>query len=239
MPDTEELGPILEAHAHAPLLVRTTAIAVDLCISVAFGSIAYALISLYAPLDTAAAKMPMLVVIVGVVIYLAWGRNRFHSVGRSLHALMLFRPEGRIPGIRGRPLTVYIAAEPEVSNKPLVLSILVIVAMSILAALALAQALSSTRVFQVVQLHAESAQPFQKRYGARLTLSPLPRALLIGEQKAYAQVSASWGDTQRLLDFHLSRVSGAWQVVSVAEGVPGRFANYALAAPDDEMPPVP
>ena len=234
--DDVGLEPVIESHAHAPLLIRATAIAVDLCLAVAAASAACALISLITPLDTAAAKLPMLVVVVAVVVYLAWGRNRYPSIGRSLHGLMLFRPTGPIAGIRGRPITVYIDAIPNASNRPLELSILMIVGGSVMAALALAQSLASTQVFQLVEAHAETVQPFQARYGAPIELSPLPRALLIGKQRAYAQVSAKWGETQALLDFFLKREGGAWRIEQVSEGLPGRFANYALATPDDEVP---
>ena len=234
--DDVGLEPVIESHAHAPLLIRATAIAVDLCLAVAVASAACALISLLTPLDTAAAKLPMLVVVVAVVVYLAWGRNRYPSIGRSLHGLMLFRPTGPIAGIRGRPITVYIDAIPNAGNRPLELSILVIVGGSVLAALALAQSLASTQVFQLVEAHAQTAQPFQARYGAPIELSPLPRALLIGKQRAYAQVSAKWGEKQALLDFFLKREGRAWRIEQVSEGLPGRFANYALATPDDEVP---
>ena len=223
----------------ATMLRKGTAIAVDLSLAVTIASMCFGLVSWFVPLDDPAAKAPIGVIIAVAMIYLVWGRDRFYSPGRNIFRLQLARLPGVVPGLLGRSVSVHIDAEPPDDKRPTAFSICLIAAMTIAAGVALAAGLSTTHIFRAVQEHAV-AQPSLASRGGRLPeLASLPRALLIGKERGYVQVSARWGDEVDVLDFFLTRDKRRWQVVAVEPTKSRQLANYSLGAAPADMPPVP
>ena len=222
----------------ASLLVRCSAMAVDLCLTVAACALALALMSMATPADSAAAKLPILLILIAACVYIGWGRMRLASAGRGVFRLQVARlaePSAR----PGRPLTVHRDVQPVHSTRAVGTAFIIMASCALLTTLALTQVLSTTTVFSAVKLHAQSAQPFAARYGAPPTLSTLPTAVLIGEQRAYVQVGAKWGEQSGLLDYYLIRREGRWQVRSFEHARERLLARYALTAPEKDIPTPP
>lgn len=223
----------------ASMLRKGTAIAVDLSLAVAIASVCFGIVSWFTPLDDAAAKAPIGVIVVVAMIYLVWGRDRFYSPGRKIFRLQLARLPGNVPGLLGRSVSVHIDFEPPDDKRPTAFSICLIAAMTIAAGVALAAGLSSTHIFRAVQEYA-AAQPSLAARGGRIPeLASLPRALLIGKERGFVQVSARWGEEVDVLDFYLTRKQRRWTVVAVEPTKLRQLANYSLGAAPDDIPAMP
>jgi hypothetical protein len=225
-----------ERLALASLLRRGTVIAVDLTLTVAVASVLFGLISLTMPLDGQGARAPILGVMLAVLVYLVWGRDYAGSLGRALFRLRVARLPGPVPGLFGRKVAVHRDMPPVITNHQSLSAVVVILAASILAAVMLGMALTTTHVFKVVERYAQNSTTLADQLGASPKLSVLPRALLIGKERSYVQISAVWSNTAGVLEFFLSREGRIWDVVHVQQSKASMLANYALAIEDDEIP---
>ncbi|MBT6272992.1 MAG: hypothetical protein HOI95_02530 [Chromatiales bacterium] len=220
----------------ASLLRRGTVIAVDLTLTVAAASIFFGLISLIMPLDGQAARMPIMGVMLGVLVYLVWGRDYAGSLGRAMFRLRVARMPGPVPGLFGRKVAVHCDMPPVITNRQTLSAVVVIFASSSLAAAMLGVALTTTHVFKVVERYAQNSTSLANQLGASPTLSNVPRALLIGKERSYVQISAIWSDSAGVLEFFLIRDGRDWDVVHARQIEGSMLANYALAIQDDEIP---
>ena len=219
----------------ATLLVRFSAIALDLCVVATVCTLAFALMSITTPADVPAAQMPILLILLAAGVYIGWGRNRFASVGRALFKLQVARVAGP-GGLPGRMVTVQADAQPLNGGRALGIAIGVMTCCATIATLALTQVLGSTTVFATVTLHAQSSPPFAQQHRAPPVLASLPNALLIGEQRAYVQIAVNWADKAGLLDYYLLRREGRWQVQAVEHAREPLFARYTLKTRDEDIP---
>ena len=220
----------------ASLLTRGVAVAVDLTLTVGAAALIFYLVSLQVPLDTARARTPIALVVALAFGYLVVGRDHWWSPGRAMLRLALARLPGNVPGLLGRRISVHQDEPPQISNDRLARAVLSVTLASVLAVLCLGGALTTTRIFQSVLHYVNSAQPVT---GAplSLTLSALPRALLVGPTRGYVQVNASAvGGEQYILDFYLSRVAQAWRIDVARTSSTPQLANYSLGTRDEEVP---
>jgi len=222
----------------ASLLMRCSALAVDLCLTVCVSTLGFALMSMATPADSPAAKLPILLILVAAFVYVGWGRMRYGSLGRELFRLQLaYMAE---PSARpARPLTVHRDAKPVYGTRAVAIAATVITTCVLLTTMALTQVLNTTTVFAAVKAHTQSTRPFEAQYGAAPMLSSLPTALLIGERRAYVQVDANWGERSELLDYYLIRRNRQWQVLAVHKAHERLFMKYTLKAHEDDIPPLP
>ena len=223
----------------ASMLRKGTAIAVDLSLAVAVASVGFGLVSWFVPLDDPGAKAPIGAIVAVAMIYLVWGRDRFYSPGRNIFRLQLARLPGNVPGLLGRSVSVHIDAEPPDDKRPTALSICLIAAMTIAAGVALSVGLSTTHIFRAVQEHVVTQPSLASREGRLPELASLPRALLIGKQRGFVQVSARWGEDADVLDFFLERGPRRWRVIAVEPTKSRQLGNYSLGAAPDDMPTFP
>lgn len=221
----------------ASLLRKGTAIAIDLSLSVAAASVCFGMLSWFTPLDDAAAKPPIGVIMMAALCYVAFGRNHLPSLGRRILRLKLVKLPGRVGSIFNRAISVHIDHEPPDENGPLALSLCLIAAATLAAAVALSAALSTTHVFRAVEAYVEARPPDIVRDGVVPTLSNLPRALLIGKLRGFVQVSADWGHEVDVLDFYLTRdAKDRWRVAAVRSTDERVLGNYSLGAPEKDIP---
>ena len=221
----------------ASMLRRCTAIAVDLCLAVGVGSVAFYLISLVVPLDSSSAKFPISAVMLLVIAYVGIGRNRFVSPGRHLFRLRLARLPGPVPGLYGKSITVHLDPEPKEDASQTTRACVAVGLSTVLAILSLSAALQTTTVYKAVVRHTEEVKPLGAERGVNPELSSVPRALLIGQTRAYAQFTAYWGQRQGVLEYFLSRARGGrWEIEVVRETEPHSFGNYSLGISEKEIP---
>ena len=230
----------------ASLLRRGAALAVDLCFALLGVAIAIDVLSFHVPIDTDRAAGPMFSLFGLLVVYIVWLRDRGASrpggglrcglsAGRWLLALRLAPVAG--PRRFTRPVTVADAADAEGDTMRIVRAVLLGVAASLVALLLLGHAVSRTVVFRVVEEHAALHAPFAAERGAAPELAAVPSALVVGKTRAYVRVDAEWGDRGASpLEFFLERGAGEWRVAEVRVGEPSWFRDYALSAPDTEVP---
>ena len=219
----------------ATLLVRFSAIALDLCVTATVCTLAFALLSFATPADAPAAKMPILLILVAATVYIGWGRNRFASVGRILFKLQLVRVEGPT-GLPGRMVTVQVDGQALHGGRVMAVALGVMGCCAIVAVLALIQVLSTTTVFNTVKLHAKAKPPFAQQHRAPPVLVNMPSALLIGERRAYVQIGVNWAEQSGLLDYFLVRREGRWRVQAVEHARTPLFARYTLKTRDEDIP---
>jgi hypothetical protein len=221
----------------ATLLRRGTSIAVDLCLAVGVGALGFYVISLIVPLDSSSAKIPISGVMLLVMAYLAIGRNQWTSPGRKLLRLRLARLPGPVAGLFGKSVTVHMDPVPMDETAQTTRACIAVGLSTVLTILSLSAALQTTTVFQVVTRYTAEKLPQAAIHGAEPRLSSVPRALLIGQNRAYAQITAHWGDTQGVLEFFLRRVRGGpWQVEVARETEPNMIGHYSLGISEDEIP---
>ena len=232
----------------ASLLRRGAALAVDLCFALLAVAIAIDVLSFHVPIDTDRAAGPMFSLFGLLVVYIVWLRDRGASrpggglrcglsAGRWLLALRLAPVAG--PRRFTRPVTVADAADAEGDTMRIVRAVLLGVAASLVALLLLGHAVSRTVVFRVVEEHAALHAPFAAERGAAPELAAVPSALVVGKTRAYVRVDAEWGGGGHgasPLEFFLERGAGEWRVAEVRVGEPSWFRDYALSAPDTEVP---
>ena len=223
----------------ASIIRRGAAISVDLCMAVAVGAFGFYIISLFTPLDTPPAKVPIGLVMCVVVLFMAIGRNRFQSPGRLIFRLKLTRLPGQVPGLYGRSITVHVDPEPTDEGKKTTTACLVVTLCTLLAIYTLSAALHTTTVFQTVVKHVERQQPFAAERGTRPILSSVPRALLIAPQRAYVQIGATWGEHRGVLEYFLVREGREWAIELVRETEPTMIGNYSLSISPSEIPALP
>jgi hypothetical protein len=222
----------------ASLLMRCSALAVDLCLTVSVCTLGFALMSMATPADSPAAKLPILLILVAACVYVGWGRMRYVSLGRELFRLQIAHMAE--PSARpARPLTVHRDAQPVYGTRAVAIAATVITTCVLLTTMALTQVLSSTTVFAAVQAYTQSTRPFEAQYDTPPVLSGLPTALLIGDRRAYVQVGANWGERSQLLDYYLIRRNGQWQVQAVHQARERLFMKYTLKAHKEDIPPLP
>ena len=223
----------------ASMLRKGTAIAVDLSLAVATACVLFGVISWFVPLDDAAARTPIGIVVGAALVYLVWGRDKFYSPGRTIFRLQLARLPGNVPGLLGRKVSVHIDPVAPDDKRPTAMSVCLIALATAAAGVAMSAALSSTHIFRAVHEYAATQPSLAAREGRILELASLPRALLIGKERGYVQVSARWGDEKDVLDFFLTRERSGWRVVAVAPAATRVLADYSLGAAADEIPAVP
>ena len=230
----------------ASLLRRGAALAVDLCFALLAVAVAIDVLSFHVPIDTEQARGPLLSLFGLLVAYIVWLRDRgasrpgggFRSGlsgGRRLLALRLVPVAG--PRRFTRPVTVADGAAPEGETMRIVRGVLLGVAASLVALLLLGHAVSRTVVFRAVEDHAARHAPFAAEHGSAPELATVPSALIVGGTRAYVRVDAEWGGGRGgPLEFFLARDAGEWKVAEVRIGGSSWFRNYALFAPDTEVP---
>lgn len=230
----------------ASLLRRGAALAIDLCFALLAVAAAIDVLSFRTPIDTEQARGPILSLFGLLVVYIVWLRDRGASRpggglrsglsgGRRLLALRLVPVAG--PRRFARPVTVADGAAPEGETMRIVRGVLLGVAASLVALLLLGHAVSRTVVFRAVEDHAARHAPFAAERGAAPELATVPSALIVGGTRAYVRVDAEWGGGRRdPLEFFLARDAGEWRVAEVRIGESSWFRNYALFAPDTEIP---
>ena len=229
----------------ASLLRRGAALAVDLCFALLAVAIAINVLSFHVPIDTDRAAGPMFSLFGLLVVYIVWLRARGASrpggglrfglsVGRWLLALRLVPVAG--PRRFTRPVTVADTVGAEGETMRIVRAVLLGVAASLVALLLLGYAVSRTVVFRAVEDHAAQHAPFAAERGAVPELAGVPSALVVGKTRAYVRVDAEWGDRGDPLEFFLARDAAGWRVAEVRIGESSWLRNYALAAPDTEVP---
>lgn len=222
----------------ASLLVRSSALAIDLCVMVAACTAGFALLSLFMPADLPAAKVPIFLILLAACVYVGWGRNRFASLGRNLFGLELVRGN-ELGAPLARPLTVHKNTQALYGPRVAVITVVVVTLCMLIGAVSLTRVLATTTVFNTVSQHAQFKRPFEAKYGAAPSLSRLPSALLIGERHAYAQVNVTWGEQSGLLDYFLVRHEGRWKVKAVSESQDRALARYSLKAREEDVPRAP
>ncbi|MEM7404313.1 MAG: hypothetical protein AAF458_03425 [Pseudomonadota bacterium] len=221
----------------ASLLRKGTAIAIDLSLTVATASVCFGLLSWFVPLDDATAKLPIGIVTLAALSYIAFGRNHLTSFGRRILRLKLVKLPGRQGMLFNRAISVHIDPEPPDENRPLALSLCLIAAATLAAAVALSAALGTTHIFRAVEAYVEARPPNIVRQGVRPVLSKLPRALLIGKLRGFVQVSADWGHEIDVLDFYLMRDDKhGWRVAGVRSTDDRQLGNYSLGASEADIP---
>ena len=229
----------------ASLVRRGAALAVDLCFAILAAALVLDALSFFVPLDTDAATGPILVVFGVLALHILWLRDRGASrPGRSLrHGLSVGR---RLLGLRlvpvagprrfTRPVTVADTADAEGETMRVIRAVLLGVAASLVGLLVLGHAVSRTVVFATVETFTEEHHPLAAQHGSAPALASVPSALVVGRSRAYVRVDAEWGDRGEPLEFFLERSSGAWKVVEYRVGTGSRLPNYALSAPDADVP---
>ena len=229
----------------ASLLRRGAALAVDLCFAILAAAVALHALSFFVPLDTDRATGPILVVFGLLALYIAWlrdrgaarpGRSLRHglSVGRRLLGLRLVPVAG--PRRFTRPVTVADSSTTDGETMRVIRAVLLGVAATLVAVLILGHAVSRTVVFGAVEAYAEEHQPFAAERGSGPDLAALPSALVVGRSRAYVRVDAEWGDRADPLEFFLERNARGWTVAEVRIGEGSSLPNYALSAPDADVP---
>ena len=238
----------------ASLLRRGAALAVDVCFALLAVAVAIYLLSFHVPIDTDRAQGPMFALFGLLALYIVWlrdrgasrpgGRLRFGlSGGRGLLALRLVPVAG--PRRFIRPVTVADSVDPQGETMRIVRAVLLGVAASLVALMLLGHAVSRTVVFRAVEDHAARPAPFAARglrgeRGAAPELAGVPSALVVGRTRAYVRVDAQWSDRgdrgPSPLEFFLTRGAGEWRVAEVRVGDPSWLPDYALFAPDEEVP---
>jgi hypothetical protein len=222
----------------ATLLVRFSAIAVDLCITATACTLGFALLSFATPADSAAAKAPIVLILAAGCIYFGWGRNRFASIGRTLFKLQVVHVTG-LSGLPGRMVTVQTEGRAVYGGRVMSIALGVMVSCAMLTVLALLQVLGSTTVFSTLKRHAQSSPPFAEQYRSAPVLASIPNSLLIGERRAYVQIAATWGEHAGLLDYYLIRREGRWRVDAVHQASEPLLARYTLKTRDEDIPQAP
>ena len=229
----------------ASLLRRGAALAVDLCFAILAAALAIDALSFAVPLDTDQATGPILAIFAVLAVHILWLRDRGAShpgaslghglsVGRWLLGLRLVPVAG--PRRISRPVTVADTAGAEGETMQIIRAVLLGVAASLVALLFLGHAVSRTVVFLTVENHAEQFRPFAAERGSEPELAAIPSALVVGRSRAYVRVDAEWGDRSDPLEFFLERSAGQWKVAEVRIGTHAWLRNYALSAPDAEVP---
>ena len=230
----------------ASLLRRGTALAVDVCFALLAVAVAIWLLSFHVPIDTDRAQGPMFSLFGLLALYIVWLRDRGASRpggglrfglsgGRGLLALRLVPVAG--PRRFIRPVTVADSADPQGETMRIVRAVLLGVAASLVALMLLGHAVSRTVVFRAVEDHAARHAPFAAERGAAPELAGVPSALVVGETRAYVRVDAEWGGRGASpLEFFLAHGAGEWRVAEVRVGEPSWVPDYALFAPDKEVP---
>ena len=229
----------------ASLLRRGAALAIDLCFALLAVAIAIDVLSFQVPIDTDRATGPMFALFGLLLVYIVWLRDRGASrpggalrfglsIGRWFLGLRLVPVEG--PRRFTRPITVADTLGTEGETMRIVRAVLLGVAASLFALLLLGDAVSRTVVFRTVEDHALRNTPLAAERGSDPVLAGVPSALVVGRTRAYVRVDAEWGERADSLEFFLERGDGAWRVTEVRIGEPSFFRNYALSAPDAEVP---
>lgn len=229
----------------ASLLRRGAGLAIDLCFGLLAVAIAIDVLSFVVPIDTDRATGPMFGLFGLLLAYIVWLRDRGASrpggglrfglsVGRWLLGLRLVPVAG--PRRFTRPVTVADTTRTEGETLRIVRAVLLGVAASLVALLLLGHAVSRTVVFRVVEDHAARHAPLAAERGSDPVLAEVPSALVVGATRAYVRVNAEWGGRGGPLEFFLAREAGAWKVAEVRIGESSWFRNYALHAPDAEVP---
>ena len=234
-------------HPVASLLRRGTALAVDLFFGLLVVAIAIDVISYFVPLDTDRATGPMIAAFGLLALHILWLRDRGASrpggglrfglsVGRWLLGLRLVPVAG--PRRFTRPVTVADTAGSQGETMRIVRAVLLGVAASFVALMLLGHALSRTVVFRTVQDHVAQHAPLAVERGTAPELAGAPSALLVGTSRtrAYVRVDAEWGERDDPLEFFLARDAGEWKVEMVRIGESGWLPEYALSAPDADVP---
>ena len=229
----------------ASLLRRGAALAVDLCFALLAVAVAIDALSFHVPIDTDRAAGPMFSLFGLLAVYVVWLRDRGAprpggglrfglSPGRWLLSLRLVPVAG--PRRFTRPVTVADDVGSEGETLRIVRAVLLGVAASLVALLLLGHAVSRTVVFRTVEDHAARHAPFAAERGAAPELAGVPSGLVVGKTRAYVRVDAEWGGRGDPLEFFLERGAGEWKVAEVRIGEPSWLRNYALSAPDTEVP---
>ena len=233
----------------ASLLRRGAALAVDVCFALLAVAVAIYLLSFHVPIDTDRAQGPIFALFGLLALYIVWLRDRGASRpggglrfglsgGRGLLALRLVPVAG--PRRFIRPVTVADSVDPQGETMRIVRAVLLGVAASLVALMLLGHAVSRTVVFRAVEDHAAQHAPIVASAGPAPELAGVPSALVVGRTRAYVRVDAEWGDRgdrdASPLEFFLERGAGEWRVAEVRVGEPSWLPDYALFAPDEEVP---
>ncbi len=229
----------------ASLLRRGAALAVDVCFALLAVAIAIDVLSFYVAIDTERATGPMFALFGLLGVYIVWLRDRGASrpggglrfglsLGRGFLGLRLVPVAG--PRRFTRPVTVADTADAQGETLRIVRAVLLGVAASLVALLLLGHAVSRTVVFRAVEDHAGRHAPFAQERGSDPVLAGIPSALVVGKTRAYVRVDAEWGERGDPLEFFLERDEGEWRVAVVRIGKSSWFRDYALSAPDAEVP---
>ena len=229
----------------ASLLRRGAALAVDVCFALLGVSLLVNALSFAVPLDTDRATGPVLGIFVVLGAYILWLRDRGASrpggalrhglsVGRGLLGLHLVPVAG--PRRFVRPVTVADTATSDGETMRIIRAVLLGIAASLVALILLGHAVSRTVVFATVEDYAEEHPPFAAERGSGPELATIPSALIVGRSRAYVRVNAEWGDSGAPLEFFLERNAREWTVTEVRIAGRDWIPNYALSAPDANVP---
>lgn len=229
----------------ASLLRRGAALAVDLCFAILAAALALNALSYLVPLDTDRATGPILAVFGVLAVHILWLRDRGAShpgrglrfglsVGRWLLGLRLVPVRG--PRRFVRPVTVADGTDAAGETTRIIRAVLLGVAASLVAMLILGHAVSRTVVFATVDDYVQEHPPFAAERGGRPVLASFPSALVVGRSRAYVRVDATWAASDDALEFFLERDAAGWEVARVRIATAFALPNYALAAPDAEVP---
>lgn len=211
----------------------------DLCLSVLVAMGLLWLVAQRLPLDSDDAGMPIMGIVGLVVFYLAWARDHIlPSVGRRVFALHLARVGGGRAGTLMRPITVYDVKSMQDEYGRIVAAVSLVLTASLISMMLGADGLGSTSVFKAAEQFASRTEPFAGQFGGSPTLDRLPRGLLVGEERAYVHVGATWGERRRGLDFFLARARkrDPWIVEEVRLAELRVHGNYGLKVADAEVP---
>ena len=223
----------------ASVIRRGGALAVDLCAGVLLGMAAMWVVSRGMPLDSPQAQVPIVIIVLAVAVYLVWARDRvLPSLGRHVFGLRLVRAGGGVPGALARPLTVYQFKSNQDELARTASAVAMVVTTSMVAVYLFASAITTTQVFQAALSFTDHAAPFTSKYGDAPVLDRLPRAMLVGEHRAFVQIAASWGSQTGAIEYFLERdrPRDPWKVTLARESEMRFYGNYGLKVPDHEVP---
>ena len=221
------------------MLIKGVAVAVDLCLTVGASALLFYLLSNAVPLDDPAARVPVWMVLAVALGYLVFGRDHVYSPGRRIMRLTLVRLPGSVPGLYGRSISVHVDEKPGKGNEQLTRAMLVIALASLLAALSLAGALTTTHLYTTVRAHLLAGRPVAGLAAPVDRLATLPRALLMNRQRGYVQLDAHTVDGTVLVEVFATRVGRGWSVTAARRSREAQFANYSLGVRDEDMPAAP
>jgi hypothetical protein len=218
----------------AGLLLRASALGVDLTVTALGCALAAWVISLSTPIDTKAAGGAILIGFFLGVFYLLLIRDRSRlSLGRWVFGLELSRNRDGGHWLFRRP---FVVLGPRfvhpVEFRRIVIAVAVVLLSMGVAALGLADALTRTTVYKSVRTFVEA-----KLGDGNSRVDGAPRAIIVGEQRAYLVVDVVSGDDHsQERAFYLVRHGRGWRVESHGSSDDGPTFEFKLHVKDELVP---